>query len=186
MKLPAGILPSDLDIEIFADPENFGKCFFIQRGCTQPFYELPKEVLPALYDECLNDKKAVKGLMLMDVDSENWVEQFNYCNRGKIDGIPDIYRSGKTTTEYFDCGRRGVCPGEGLCCKPLSIDGVKITHRERECLSYIKSGKTDKQIKVQMGFTSQASVNSLMERLRNKLNVSNRTEMAVIANQIGV
>lgn len=185
-QLPAGLLPGDMNIELFAHPKDFGKCLFLKNGEVKPFHELPLNVLPALYRECLQDKRAVKGLKLMGIKEVNWVEQYNYCNRGRLDGITDISTGGKTTIEFVDCERRGHCPGEGLCCKQLSINGERITNRERQCLKLLSQGRTDKEIRREMGFHSQASVNSLMERLRNKTHVNRRSEMAIIAKEAGL
>lgn len=186
MQLPAGLIPNDLNIELFGDPNRFGKVFFIQNGQTKPFNELPYEVKADLSLEMELDTKAVKVLQKMGISENNLLEQYNYCNRGKLDGVTDITTSGKLTHEYVDCGRRGKCIGEGIVCKPVVIEGKKITYRETECLRLLGSAKRDKQIKVDMGFKSQASVNSLMVRLRSKMDVTSRSEMIIKANQIGI
>lgn len=114
--LPAGILKNDLNIEVFADPNNFGKCLFIQEGSTKPFSELSSEKLNILQDECFSDKAAMKGLKLMGTPIDNYIEQYNYCNRGAFDSVADMSIDGTTTKEYFDCSKRGRCAGEWLVC----------------------------------------------------------------------
>jgi len=150
MTLPAGLLPNDCNIELFANPDQFGKCLFIQNGQTRPFHELPMPIITNLMHECFADKKAAKGLNLMGIDMELQTEQYNYCNRGRLDGVPDISASGKFTKEFVNCGRHGKCVGEGLVCK-LEFDGVKITHRELQCLKSNGEGKDYQQIKSDMG-----------------------------------
>ena len=185
MTLPAGLLPSDLNIEIFADPERFGKCFFIQYGQSRPFHELPIEVIPALYEECFLDKKAVKAMETMGIKCENMVEQYNYCNRGAFDSVPDISTSGKLTKEFFDCGRRGQCPGEGKVCK-LTLNGIKITYRELQCLRHTVKGKDYKQIASEMGFKNTIPVNSLQSRLREKLGAGSKAALIIMSQQLGI
>jgi len=185
MTLPAGLMPHDLNIEIFADPDHFGKCLFVQHGRVQPFHELPIEVIPALYEECFMDKKAVKAMRMMGIKSEAMVEQYNYCNRGALDGIPDVSTSGKLTREFFDCGRRGKCPREGLVCK-MTFGQIKITPRELQCLRLNSKGKSYAEIRCEMGFNSQNSVNSLMSRLRDKMGVGSKSALIAISNQLGI
>lgn len=181
MNLPAGILPEDCNIELFANPEHFGKCLFIQNGKTKPFHELPTEVLPYLYNECFSDKKAVETLRLMGVMPEHLVEHYNFCNRGKLDSIPDISESKKLHKEYFDCGNHDKCIGDGIVCGKTGL-----TFRERQCLKLAGLGKSYEQIKSEMGFKNKTAVNSLMSRLKEKCNVDNKTELSIYARKLGV
>ena len=186
MQLPSGILPNDSDIELFANPDEFGKCYFIQNGQTKPFHELPVSTITKLHSECFTDIKAVKGLNYMGVKPESMVEQYNYCNRGRLDGIPDITSSGNLTKEFVDCGRHGKnCPGEGLVCK-LEFDGVKITHRELQCLKSNGEGKDYQQIQSDMGFRNVTAVNSLITRCKDKFNVSTKSQLLIKTIQLGI
>jgi DNA-binding CsgD family transcriptional regulator len=186
-KLPTGLTPTDQNIEIFANPHEFGKCFWISEGKTHLFWELPLHIIDDLRDELSSDCKALKGLRLMGLSSEGvMLEQYNYCNRGKLDGIPDISTSGKKTKEYFDCGLKGRCQGEGKVCSPLFINGSRITFRELECLKLIGTGLSYKQIKVEMGFTRETAVNSLTDRIRDKFQCSNNTEVALKVKELGL
>lgn len=183
--LPAGLLPSDLNIEIFADPDNFGKCYFVQHGFVQGFKELPVEVIPSLYEECFLDKVAIKAMRKMGVKDEDMVEQYNYCNRGKLDSTPDITTAGKLHKEFFDCGRRGQCIGEGKVCK-LTLNGIKITYRELQCLRHTVKGKDYKQIASEMGFRNTLPVNSLMSRLREKFGAGSKAALIIMSQQLGI
>lgn len=178
-----GLIPSDLNVELFADPAQFGKCFFVRAGQTKTFNELHSNLLVTLSLEYEMDKKAQKVLAKMGIPENERLEQYNYCNRGRLDGVADIPVTGKLTHEYVDCGRRGRCIGEGIVCKK-DIQGINLTARERECLTHIE--KPYKVIKSEMGFKSIASVNSLIKRLRNKTGVNTKSEMSQIARQIGI
>lgn len=181
MTLPSGLLPEDCNIEIFASPTEFGKCLFIQNGQTRPFHELPTSVFSHLMNECFKDKKAIKALKSMGTDINAMTEKYNYCNRGSLDGTPDITPSGKTTTEFVNCGRHGKCEGEGRVCSLMGL-----TFRELECLRLNNKGKDYSQIKSEMGFNSQTAVNSLMSRLRDKFQAKDRTELLIKSHQFGI
>ena len=187
MELVAGITPSDNSIEIFAEPEKFGKCLFIKAGTTRPFRELPLDVLDDLREELSTDKRAIEGLRLMGVDDE-WekLETYNFCNRGRLDGVPDITESGKKSKEFVDCGKRGRCPGENKVCSPVVINGSRITFRELECWKLIGQQLSYKQVMFEMGFRRETAVNSLMERLRIKLACSDKVGIALKAKEIGI
>ena len=186
-KLPAGLIPNDNSIEIFADPQNFGKCFFISNGEIKPFELLPPKTINSLYKELDADRKAIGAMFEMKL--EGWmemVELYNYCNRGALDGIADISESGCKTREYVACGRKGKCPGEGKVCSPLIINEQRITYREIECLRHIGKGLTYKQISVEMGFRSITAVNSLIDRLRDKLQCTSNVEIALKVKELGI
>ena len=135
-KLPAGLMPTDNSVEIFTDHSTFGKCFWISEGKTHNFWELPLHILDDLRDELSSDTKALKGLRMMGLSNEaGMLEQYNYCNRGKLDGVPDISANGKLTKEYVECGRKGKCPGENKICSPLLINGSRITFRNLNALN---------------------------------------------------
>lgn len=185
--LPSGLMPTDSNIEIFADPENFGKCYFISQGEIKPFTYLPGEILANLCSELLDDKKAMAGLKQMGfVEGMNMLEQYNYCNRGALDGTADITIAGCKTREYVACGRKGKCSGEGKVCSPLIVNGSQITFRELECLRLIGTGLTYKRIAVEMGFRSITAVNSLIDRLRDKLQCTSNIEIALKVKELGI
>lgn len=182
MNLPAGLLPEDCNIELFANPNQFGKCYWIQNGTTRPFHELPIQITASLYSELYLDRNALKGLKLMGITKESeMLEFYNFCNRGKLDSTPDISTSGKLTKEFFDCGRHDNCPGDGKVCGRYGL-----TFRERQCLKLHGLGRTYDQIKSEMGFRSTTAVNSLTSRLKSKCNASNKTELSIYAHQIGI
>lgn len=179
MELPAGLLPEDCNIEFFANPNEFGKCYWLQ---YVPFHELQIETIVTLYRELFLDRNAVQELKSMGITKDNeMVEQYNFCNRGKLDSTPDITESGKFHKEYFDCGRHGKCPGEGNVC---SLYGL--TLRERQCLELNGQGKSYKEIRAIMGFKNQTPVNSLMSRCRSKLDARNKTDLLVKSRLIGI
>ena len=186
-KLPSGLMPSDSNIEIFADPYNFGKCYFMQNGEIQPFNFLPWDILYDLTSELLHDTKAMEGIKAMGYHDENeMLELYNFCNRGSLDNVADISSSGCKTREYVDCGRHGKCPGEGKVCTPVIVNGSQITHRELECLRLIGEGLPYKQIRLEMGFRKVTAVNSLIGRLRDKLQCNSNVEIALKAKEMGV
>jgi len=186
MELPAGLIPNDFNVELFGVPGKTGKLFFTRNGQTEAFEHLPAMLKCHLSLELRNDAKAIQSLRKMGVAEANMLEHYNWCNRSNLDGIADIRTNGKLTYEFVNCPRRGRCIGEGKVCKPLMVNGEKITHREREALDLLFSAKKDKEIQEDMGFTSPASVKSLMVRLRDKFDVTSRSELLLKARQIGI
>lgn len=186
-KLPAGLMPTDRNIEIFADPENFGKCYFISHGEILPFKFLPHDTMMNLHEELRNDTRAMMALRLMGSDEGmSMLEQYNYCNRGALDETADISVSGCKTREYVACGRRGRCIGEGKVCSPVTINGEHISFRELECLRLIGIGLTYKRIRAEMGFRHVTAVNSLIDRLRDKLQCASNVEIALKVKELGI
>lgn len=181
MTLPAGILPSDPNIEIYANPDQFGKCYFTKNGQSKPFHELPISITANLHRELSSDKKAVAGLRLMGVAGNAMVEHYNFCNRGKLDSVPDITPSGRRSKEFYDCGKHGKCIGEGKVCSLMGL-----TFREMQCLRLNNAGKDYAQIRSEMGFKNNTAVNSLMSRLRIKLDAKSKTELITKSQEIGI
>jgi len=185
--LPAGLAPSDKNIEFFADPTHFGKLFWVSEGVVHNFRDLPLHILDDLRDELLSDTRALTGMRMMGItDESEQIEQYNYCNRGKLSSDPDITITGKKKKEYVDCGRRGHCPAENKICSQLMINGSKITHRELQCLKLIGVGLPYKIICTEMGFRRETAVVSLIYRLRDKLQCSNQTEIAIKVREVGL
>ncbi|MGV8136523.1 MAG: hypothetical protein AB2L20_15045 [Mangrovibacterium sp.] len=189
MEVPAGIIPNDLNTELLGVPGKIGKLYYTRDGNTKLFPGLREEDLRywnILEKELECDIKAIQALRKMGVPEPEALEHYNWCNRSNLDGIADIRTTGKLTHEFVDCSRRGKCIGEGKVCKPLMVNGEKITYREREALSHLFAAKKDKQIQQDMGFSSPASVKSLMVRLRGKFDASSRSELLIKARQIGI
>lgn len=66
---------------------------------------------------------------------------------------------------------------------PITIEGSKITSRERECWDLIKQGYNYKEIAQIMGFKNVLPVNSLMARLHFKTGCNSALKLAIKANQ---
>ena len=182
MNIPAGLLPEDCNIELFANPEQFGRCYWLQNGKVRPFHELPIQIIVSLYTELYADRKAVKTLNQMGINNESkMLETYNFCNRGKLDSTPDITPSGKLNKEFFDCGMHDKCIGDGKVCGRYGL-----TFRERQCLKLNSEGKDYRQIKSDMGFKTQTAVNSLMSRCRMKLGAKDKIELLIKSIQIGI
>ena len=181
MNLPAGITPGDLSVELFAKPNEFGKCYFLHNGQTRSFDEMADKDRSLLQNKLIGDKKAIKYLGKMGIPANAMLEQYNFCNRGKLDSTPDITQVGKLSKEYFDCGQRGKCIGEGRVC---SMAGL--TFRERQCLQLAGAGKDYAAIKEDMGFRSTIAVNSLMTKLRMKLDAKSKSELCIRAYEMGI
>jgi DNA-binding CsgD family transcriptional regulator len=178
--LPAGLI--DSRTEIFAVAPFKVKC--INEGTVKSIHDLPAETLCMLKREMYADKKALKGLKMLAITEEiEMLEAYNHCKRGAFDKVADI--SGHIlTSEAYECGMKGKCKAEGFLCKPVEVNGEKLTQRESQCLRLIGQGLTYKDIQKELCYSTVVSVNSLIQRLYEKIGVSDKAKVALIAAQV--
>ena len=67
--------------------------------------------------------------------------------------------------------------------QPITIEGSKITSRERECMELVMQGYNYKEIALIMGFKNNLPVNSLMARLHSKTGCNSALKLAIKANK---
>lgn len=172
--LPAGL--EDQNIEIYI---HNGELRAIHAGHVISFSALPHNFLEILTAQMLADHNAIKT-MISDMgltDSMEMLKQYVMCNFGNFDGQPDISaKDGIIIKECWDCGQRGICPGEGRLCKHLQCKNDILTRRETEIFFLIIDGKIDKEIASILGI-SVPTVETLMKRIREKMGVNNRVEI---------
>lgn len=182
--LPAGLI--DQNCEIFATPEK-GKCKATYQGKVIDFWELPGEILECIEDEALSDKKALATFKDDKVtDIHIITEQWAWCNLGRFDSVPDFSAdSGIVQKEFFDCGLRGKCLHEFKRCKKIIVGDTYLTARETECVRFIGQGLSDKEIADKMGLV-EVSMISLVQRVREKLRLRNKAEVAAFAVKMGI
>jgi len=66
---------------------------------------------------------------------------------------------------------------------PITIEGSKITSRERECMELVMMGYNYKEIAQLMGFKNNNPVNSLMARLHDKTGCNSALKLAIKASK---
>lgn len=117
------------------------------------FHQIDIDVKLKLLDSYLADKKAQAGLELMGVDISKRLEQFGICQYGGMDELPDFTPT-QTNQEWFDCGHRGKCPGEGLVCKSIITPLGRISPRMIQYITLAAKGWYDNDIAEKMGVSS--------------------------------
>jgi DNA-binding CsgD family transcriptional regulator len=110
-----------------------------------PFSDMDKSIKSKLVNLYASDTKAMNGLMLMKVPFSDHIEQFGICRFGGLDNQIDI-EGNNMNPEWFDCGRRGNCPGEGLVCKSIKTENGLIAPRLIQYMQLLCLGLTDKEI----------------------------------------
>lgn len=108
-------------------------------------------------------------------------EEYSICRFGGFDGEPDIDANGQiNNTEYFDCGRRGMCKYEGKVCATIKVPNGYLTKQELNILKLVAVGKMNKHIADELCI-SEETVSTHNQNIQRKLGVDNKIEMASFA-----
>lgn len=160
--------------------EMNGKLYQIKIQLLE-YHEIDNHVKIRLLDELLADKKAVDGLELMKVPENKSLEQFGICRYGGLDDKPD-FDGEESNHEWFNCGRRGHCPGEGLVCKSMKAEFGLLSPRLIQYLGFIAQGKSDPEIADEMGVGIN-TVHNIRERAKISTGLSSKPALAAFAVQ---
>jgi len=144
-----------------------------------PFSDINKELKCKLMQEYHNDKKAQLGLELMQIPTKKRLEQYGICLYGGLDDQPDFSKD-ETNKEWFNCGKRGSCPGEGLVCKSIKTILGYISPRQIQYLEFAVKGLTDMQIAEEMG-VSHATICSHRVHCQQVLKLDNKVALVAWA-----
>ena len=171
--LPAGL--RDAGIEIY---HHKGDLFCVYQGKQYLFEELPEDLHEIIEIQLINDPVALNSLEtdMGILDSNEMLRQFVLCNYGGFDMSPDLTKEGKSELEFWDCGRRGKCPGEGRVCKLPTGPGGALTPRELMVVRWVAKGLPDKLIAQRMDITIN-SVKTYLCRIRAKIHAYNRIDI---------
>lgn len=122
------------------------KLHFTQNGITNSFSSSsPKDVINLLSNELDHDIKADKTIPFY-LPRIKRLEIFGVCRYGDFNKVADFSQNNKDDTEYFQCGKRGQCPYEGIRCKQIVAPNGVLTKREIEIIGLIAQDKSDKEI----------------------------------------
>lgn len=180
-KLPAGL--EDKNLEIYAR-DNMPKAVY--KGKTIDYVELPCSIREVFQAELISDQAARTSLRdeMGIFDSDDQEAQFVMCRYGGFDKKPDLCQ-GKTKPEYWDCGRRTKCPGEGKICRLPEGPNGRLTPREFAVTRLVAFGKLDKEIAYLLNIEI-TTARTYVKRIREKLEVNNRIEVARWAEENGL
>ena len=171
-QVPAGVLPQDVSVEIFADRIK-KKAYFITKGRSLSIEELPKNLKRDLLVKLLQDKPALKELGKLGYSEA--IRRYAFCLYGTLDHVPDYHQGKLSDAENFRCGKNCTC----LKWKFKNIrtrDGQVITARQLQIIELIREGKPGKQIAAELNI-KLPTLNNHKQAIMAKLNAQNSTDM---------
>lgn len=181
-KLYPGLL---CDAVEFFEADN-GEFKAFNGGEVINFYETPYSYLQLIRENIDADPAAKAILMLMHPDSEmKQIEQYCRCNFSGLDYTPDIKDGVLQKGEYWPCPKRGICPGEGIVCKPLMYNGHVISSTEIQIIQKSISDKTNELIADELCLP-MGTFHLFKKKLHEKLGVSTKQEITLIAISLNV
>lgn len=178
-ELPSGIH----NLEVFRSGQFKANAVFF--GKLIPYLELPDHIRHYFQVDMLRNKKDVAVLRdllslhkITVYDADRLEEAFVSCKYGNYDTVPDMNANQVLTPDAPCCGREQFCPGFGKVCKVPG--GYKISPSEYVVIRLVSQGYEDKEIAKQLG-VSIHTVRSFLGRIREKLEVKNRVQIALWA-----
>lgn len=178
--LPAGIIKG---IEVFRSDEGVKALI---DGFICNYLELPLEVREIFQAELISDKHAIE--ILTDhfklFDGDEMEDKFVGCRFGTLDSVADIDGC-ITHPDAPNCEHILSCPGFNVLCKIPAGENGTLAACEYKVVVMISQGKLDKEIGDAMQIKS-STVRTYLERIRTKLGINNRIEIARWALMKGV
>ncbi len=177
MKYPAGL--QDSAIEIYR-VKPF-KARVIHNGHRNEYLELPLLLREPFQAELIADQVARKSLIndLRITDPDEMEEAFVACRYGTLDNVPD-WNESQLTADFPNCEKMKDCPAFGkVCVQPEGPNG-KLSRTQYLIVIEVAKGKLDKEIALDFEI-ELPTVRTHLGRIREKLNVNNRIEIALWA-----
>lgn len=175
MRLPAGL--NNNGLEIYRDPE--GRVRVIQNGNRTEYLELPLVLREPFQAELIADQDARNTLIndLRITNADEMEEMFVGCRYGTLDSHPDL-KDGHLTHDLPVCDKMKTCPAFGKVCKQPEGPGGKLSRTQYLIAIEVAKGKLDKEITEEFQI-ELPTVRTHLNRIREKLNVNNRIEIAL-------
>jgi DNA-binding NarL/FixJ family response regulator len=148
------------------------------RAIAQRFPKVKVIVLSTFDDdEYIKDsvRAGAKGYLLKDMPSEELADSIRFVYRGYTQLAPGLLeklmdRTSGSATKHSE---------------PTSTVLAELTARERDVLRLIGKGATNREIAQQL-FISEGTVKTYVTSLFNRLNLRNRSQLAIYANSLKV
>jgi DNA-binding CsgD family transcriptional regulator len=170
---------ADNNIEFFVKD---GEPVFLQGGTMHDFGELDIEEAENLRQLLDQDKKALRGLALLEISNPiEQLKKFVICRFGTFDMTPDI-ADDEIHYEYWDCGCRNICPAEGILCLAPQVHLGKLTPHELKLIGLIRSDIPNKQI-ADIMHVSVHTVNRECSHIAGKIGCVTKTGIAAFAGE---
>lgn len=179
-KLPAGLEGS---IEIYRSQKDVRA---LVNGNRMDYLELPSVLREPFQAELIADKSAFNCLRydMKILDSDLMEEKFVSCRFGALDSTPDL-TGNATCHDYPCCDSLKECPGFDIVCKIPQTPNGKLSRQEYIVTRLIAQGKLDKEISLELSI-EVSTVKTYLARIREKLCVNNRIEIAFWAMNKGI
>ncbi len=177
MKHPAGLQGNG--IEIYRT--SAFKARVISNGHRNEYLELPLILREPFQAELIADQVARQSIIkdLRITDPDEMEEAFVACRYGTLDDVPD-WKDGKLVADFPMCDNMKDCPAFGKVCKQPEGPCGKLSRTQYLIAIEVAKGKLDKEIAFEFGI-ELPTVRTHLGRIREKLNVNNRIEIALWA-----
>ena len=150
-------------------------------GILKSFRDLPYYFIQLIREKIAERAEVETELMRMHPDSEmKRIEQYAICNFSGLDYEPDIIKGVLQEGEYWDCPKRGICPGEGKICKQLTYNGHTISFQEIRMIKLLVTDMTN-EVMAETLFLPMGTFHKIKKNLYQKLDVYTKQEIALIA-----
>ena len=175
-RLPAGLLPGDLSVELFGLRES-RKVFAISNGNTIPFKKIPQEIKAIILERMLSDVIAKEDLSCLSHDEA--LEEYAFCLYGAADSAPDFTPEGKAgAPENFVCGVNCRCLQWQT--KQVTINGNRLTPHEVRVINMLTSDRPDKQVAAELSI-APATLDTHKNNIYKKAGVQSKAGLATLA-----
>ena len=174
MNLPAGI---EKGFEIYVHNDNLR--VFID-GKRSDYLNLSFDIRKLFINEMAHSAHVVDRLSEMGILPSKMELKFVACRYGSLNGTPDLQNT-VLTPDAPNCDKIGNCPGYGIVC----LIPCNLTRREYLIVSLIALGKQDKEICDSLDI-AMPTCHTYKERIRDKLHLNNRVEIALWAQKLGI
>jgi DNA-binding CsgD family transcriptional regulator len=179
-KLPAGLEGS---IEIYQSGDDLRA---LVNGNRMDYLELPSILREPFQAELIADQAALKCIKFefRIADTDEIEKKFVACRYGALDSTPDL-TGNKTCSDAPRCEKISSCPGFDIVCKIPHAPNGRLSRQEYIVIKLISQGKLDKEIASELSI-EVSTVRTYLCRIREKLCMNNRIEIAFWAMQKGI
>lgn len=174
--IPAGIFSG---IEAFY---HEGQKWVIANGSTNRFHDCDSSVQQPIWKAFLNDKQSLAYLSRIGVKKASEAfDRWYQCVIGGLDHVPDFHNDKLTPDAYNNLCADMQCPHRGRLCSRAT--GLK--NYEVETLVALKHGKSIEDTASDLCI-SFPGMRSRVEKIKEKLNVSNMAALMAVTVEIGI
>ena len=177
--LPAGISPTDPNIEFVGQPKTKTVLWF-RYGNAHAFSTLPNAIYQVLEELFLTDLKAVTLLSAKYFnaadDIKRLTELYTYYMYGQLDSTPDVIDGYLQPCENFRESKD--CLSLAFDNKYIDINGIHLAQRDLKILDMMMDNLPDKVIAYNLGI-SQSTFDFHKKKLYRKIGVDSKVDFVV-------